>query len=91
MKAITPKRTLIRCDTCHVEFPGNPHEWLHTSCPKCGAPDIITDDDMAAWRGMHKLIDAVNEACGDFPDDPSAKAVTITVWMENEAKREGAA
>lgn len=77
MKAITPKRTLIHCDTCHVEFPGNPHEWLRTSCPKCGAPDIITDEDLATWRDMLELIDTVNDLAGELPDDPDAKCITI--------------
>lgn len=79
MKAITPKRTLIHCDTCHHEFTGDPTEWLRKPCPECGAPDIITDEDLTVWRGMHELIDAVNEACGEFPNDPDAKTVTITL------------
>jgi len=70
--AITITEVRIHCDTCHHEFPGQPPDWHNKDCPKCGAPDIITDRDMAIWLHMNALREAANEWIGDVGENPEA-------------------
>lgn len=78
MQAITVTDTWIHCDTCHYEFYGEPPEWHSKPCPACGAENIVSDQDMAAWRTMHGLMGAVNEIVGDLPDDDDEGSITFT-------------
>ena len=76
MKAVTFQNTRIHCDTCHHEFNGDPEQWLNKPCPKCQAPNIITDGDIRTWKVMHGIADVVNGLFGDVPE--TEESVTFT-------------
>ena len=67
MKAITLGETLICCDVCRHEFPGEPPDWHNKPCPSCGAAGVISDHDLSAWRTLQNLVGVVNETVGEVP------------------------
>lgn len=64
-KAITLEQTLIHCNSCGAEFPGEVGEWHHKACPECGAAEIISDDDMAQFRMLMGITGFINGFMGD--------------------------
>lgn len=79
MDAVQFLNTKIHCDTCHYEFEGTPPEWAGEPCPKCGAPDIITKQDLLIWNRLRATAKFVNELVGDIPEDLETVSINIKV------------
>ena len=66
MKAIQSDTITIVCDDCDFETDtNNMKEWLNKSCPKCGAKDLITEEDIKTYDALHLLMDTVNDVLGE--------------------------
>ena len=66
-QALTLKNTTIHCDSCGHEFAGKVEDWHRKACPKCAAPGIVDDEDMAQYRALLGLAEMVNGLLGDVP------------------------
>ena len=69
MKAIQDHEVTIVCDDCDFEVQADLKEYLNKSCPKCGAKDLITENDIKTHEAMCLLIKVSNDMIGEIPED----------------------
>lgn len=73
-KAIQTKCGGIQCDAPDCEYvkPDVTYEhlelWLDAPCPLCGS-NLLTAEDLASVRFIHKQIELINELFGDIEGD----------------------
>lgn len=63
--AIQIQKVTIKCDSCDFQDEGSVPEWHGKPCPKCGAPDVVTDQDLEMYNNIMALASLVNSVAGD--------------------------
>ena len=58
--------------------------WHHKPCPKCGAGEIINDEDMAAYILAQAALDLSNAL------DPEGNEQSVEIIIDTAKMREGA-
>jgi len=79
MEAITSEPPIIVCDDCDFEVQAEIEDYLNKSCPKCGAKDIITENDIFLHNQMLTIVNIVNESIGEVPDNSFTKCFSTKI------------
>lgn len=79
MKAIDLHSIIVVCDDCDFEVEAEPKEYLNKSCPKCGAKNLITENDIITHNIMVNLSNIMNETMGEVPDSTSTKTMSMEI------------
>lgn len=75
--AVTVEQIFVHCDSCGHDIDSEPAEWLLKPCPECGAPDIITEGDIAVFNNLVRTVFALQLALPMARDDAPMQTVTI--------------
>lgn len=79
MKAIQDHEVTVVCDDCDFEDKADIKEYLNKSCPKCGAKDLITENDIKTHEAMCLLIKISNDLVGEVPEDSPLHEISVKI------------
>lgn len=78
MKAIDIMPIIV-CDDCDFEIEADIIEYLNKSCPKCGAKNLITEEDIKTHDAMCLLIKVSNDLVGEVPKDSVMHELNVKI------------
>ena len=71
--------TIVVCDDCDFQVQAEIKEYLNKSCPKCGAKDLITENDIKTHDAMCLLLKITNNIVGKAPEDSVMYEVEVKI------------
>jgi len=86
MKAIQDHEVTIVCDDCDFEAKVDIKEYLNKSCPKCGAKDLITEENIKTHEAICLLVKMSNAMIGEIPEDAPLHRIDIKI-TDGEIKK----
>lgn len=74
--SITPT---IVCDDCDFQVQAEIKEYLNKSCPKCGAKDLITENDIKTHDAMCLLVELSNDMIESDIETPTMHQISVKI------------